>query len=155
MSFALLLYIMFLDQVSATLIFVLFCFCGRFVLSSFKLCCFMLVVLLSNKKTTLISSPTFRFMTPHFIANPPGAYFKNKENAFDRYRNIQQKHSVSPYLDLYGFHRTLKLHPHRKRLWRLVKWTVPELIGIIVKKDTKYRERKRYVCMSVLVVFFC
>lgn len=52
-------------------------------LSSFKLCCFMLVVLLSNEKTTLISSPIFRFMTPHFIANPPGVYFKNKENALD------------------------------------------------------------------------
>lgn len=45
----------------------------------------MLVVLRSNKKkkTTLISSPIFRFMTPHFRANPPGVYFKNKENALD------------------------------------------------------------------------
>lgn len=43
----------------------------------------MLVVLLSNKKTTLISSPIFRFMTPHFRANPPGVYFKNKEDALD------------------------------------------------------------------------
>lgn len=117
MSFALLLYVFGLSFCYNNF-YVLFCFCGRFILSSFKLCCFMLVVLRSNKKkqkTTLISSPIFRFMTPHFRANPPGVYFKNKDNALDWYRNIEQKHSVSPYLDLYGFHRTLKVHPHRKR----------------------------------------
>lgn len=61
---------------------------------------------------------------------------------------------MSPYLDLNGFHRTLKLHPHRKR-FVVISEVNRSRVNWNYSKEGHYIYRERAKGMSVLLGFFC